>query len=103
MVTPRSFSSPTIEACCRLSTMNKRPRVRMSTRPVQVSHNLCRRLNAWGGKTRARSLVRLWSGEGDIVCCIEPDLFHWNVTLTQSVQFNPLHIQLKQILECIIH
>ena len=38
-----------------------------------------------------------------MVCCIEPDLFHWNVTLTESVQFNPLHIQLKQILECIIH
>src|SRR5919198_6421907 len=35
--------------------------------------------------------------------CIEPDLFHWSVTLPQGIEVNPLNIRLKQILVGMIH
>src|SRR5712691_2180418 len=103
MVTPRFSIWRTIVACCRLSTMSKRARVRLITRPAKARNNFCRRPNAGRVKMRDRSLLRFWSREGDTSCCIEPDLFHGNVTLAQGVQFNPLNVRLKQGLECIIH
>src|SRR5262249_8733936 len=85
------------------STMSNRPRIRLITRAVKVRNNFCRRPNARGVQMQARSLRRLWSGKRDTRCCIEPDLFHWYVTLAQSVQFNPLDVRLKQNFESIIH